>query len=89
MYFKFITTLNIITTAPIITHSFSIQSRAAYIYIILNFECALKNVILGQVGDGFFLGKFAYLMLSIKVRFGSVKVLTSIPIQQIPDITQL
>lgn len=28
---------------------------------------------------------FAYLMLSIKVRFGSMKILTSIPIQQIPD----
>lgn len=29
--------------------------------------------------------QFAYLMLSIQVRFGSMKVLTSIPIQQIPD----
>lgn len=37
---------------------------------------------------GFFF-KFAYLILFIKVRFGSMKILTSIPIQQIPDITQL
>lgn len=55
MYFKLITTLNTITPPPIITRSFRIQSRAADIYIILNFECALKNVILGQVGDGVFL----------------------------------
>lgn len=38
-----------------ITHPFSNQSRAAYIYVILNyFECAFQNIILGQERNGGF-----------------------------------